>query len=252
MAHALRDRWCAEHHWGAAARPLLPSGAEVSNIVNSQAPGPLVDEVVRQTGLGPAQALRAVRQVLGALDEVLVGDELTALRSSLPAGLQGAVAPRSGRPPSSAEGLFDRVQRRARVRRPVAIERTEAICRLLGATLPHDVMARWSRDLPAPVAALFLPVDPVDPATIGKAPRPPDPPARPAPRTLATGRPGSEHPVSEARPERAHRESLVRSDEPHADTKLSTSRGPTQERLHETLAEGAIGPRRAPPGPKAS
>lgn len=223
----------------------------MSTIVNSQPPDFLVREVVRQTGLGAAQALRAVRQVLGALDEVLVDDELAALRTSLPPGLQGAAGPRSGRPPSSADRLFDRVQRRAKVRRPVAIERTEVICRLLGATLPHDVIARWSRDLPAPVAALFLPVDPIDPATTARAPRPPDPPAQPAPRTLATGRPGSEHPVSEARPERAHRESVARSDDPHADTKLSTSRGPTQERRHETLAEGAIGARRPRPGPKA-
>jgi hypothetical protein len=60
--------------------------------------------------------------------------------------------------------------------------------------------------------------------------------------TLATGRPGSRHPVSEAHEDRAHTESIARSDDPHGDTKLSSSRGLTQERLRETLAEGRPGP----------
>ena len=52
----------------------------MTTIVNPLAPDPMMSEVARQTGLGAAQALRAVRQVLGALDEVLVDDELAALR----------------------------------------------------------------------------------------------------------------------------------------------------------------------------
>jgi hypothetical protein len=50
--------------------------------------------------------------------------------------------------------------------------------------------------------------------------------------------------MSEATADRAHADSVARSDAPHEDTKLSSARGTTQERLHETLAEGRPGPRR--------
>ncbi|HVK68207.1 MAG TPA: DUF2267 domain-containing protein, partial [Polyangium sp.] len=63
-------------------------------------------------------------------------------------------------------------------------------------------------------------------------------------KTLATGRAGSQTPLSEARPERAHGESVVRAENPHGETKLSSSRGLTQEREQETLAEGEPGPLR--------
>jgi hypothetical protein len=59
--------------------------------------------------------------------------------------------------------------------------------------------------------------------------------------TLAEGRPGSHHPLSEARPERAHSHSVVRADNPHGDTKLSSAVGFTQEREQETLAAGHPG-----------
>ncbi|HLM72216.1 MAG TPA: hypothetical protein VK459_05985 [Polyangiaceae bacterium] len=52
---------------------------------------------------------------------------------------------------------------------------------------------------------------------------------------------GSGHPLSEARFEPAHTHSVARSDNPHEDTKLSSSRGLTQERLEDTLAEGKPG-----------
>ena len=57
-------------------------------------------------------------------------------------------------------------------------------------------------------------------------------------RPVSTSRPGSAKPVSTARPERAPTHSVARSADPHADTKLSSSRGLTQEREHESLATG--------------
>lgn len=55
--------------------------------------------------------------------------------------------------------------------------------------------------------------------------------------TLATGRPGSRHPIAEAQPDRTQTSSIA-ADNPHDETKLSSSPGTTQERRHETLAEG--------------
>ena len=56
-------------------------------------------------------------------------------------------------------------------------------------------------------------------------------------RTLSEGRPGSRKPVSEARPAN-HQQHSVADDNPHDDTKVSSATGMTQEREHETLAEG--------------
>jgi hypothetical protein len=56
--------------------------------------------------------------------------------------------------------------------------------------------------------------------------------------TLATGRPGSRHPLSESPPPAGHTHSAARSDDPHAETKLSSARGLTQERHDESLSTG--------------
>lgn len=55
---------------------------------------------------------------------------------------------------------------------------------------------------------------------------------------LASGRPGSRHPLSEAKPNGGQSNSVVESTNPHGDTKLSSSKGLTQEREKEDLAEG--------------
>jgi hypothetical protein len=59
--------------------------------------------------------------------------------------------------------------------------------------------------------------------------------------TLAEGRPGSRHPLSEARSDRSQSESVVATENPHADTKLSSAHGLTQEREGESLATGHSG-----------
>jgi hypothetical protein len=55
--------------------------------------------------------------------------------------------------------------------------------------------------------------------------------------TLAEGRPGSHVPVSEGRADRTQQDSIA-TDNPKRDAKLSSATGTTQEREHETLAEG--------------
>lgn len=56
--------------------------------------------------------------------------------------------------------------------------------------------------------------------------------------TLASGKPGSKHPLSGAKPDRAQSNSVARSRNPHEETKLSSTKGTTQEREKEDLAEG--------------
>lgn len=67
--------------------------------------------------------------------------------------------------------------------------------------------------------------------------------AVPEPRrdaTLATGRPGSRHPISESRPAGGQTGSVAEAN-PHGGVKLSSSPGMTQERRHETVADGQPG-----------
>ena len=113
-------------------------------------------------------------------------------------------------------------------------ELVESLLRVLGASLSPEARLRMEKHLPRDLAGSLSPRE---------TPEAP-PPSRPPPEsvrpraTLATGRPGSTHPISEGRPDVAHRHSVARADDPHADTKLSSARGTTQERLHESLAEG--------------
>lgn len=57
-------------------------------------------------------------------------------------------------------------------------------------------------------------------------------------RSLSGGRPGSDRPLSEAAPHAAQQHSVAADDNPHADTKLSSAGGLTQEREKESLAQG--------------
>ncbi len=56
-------------------------------------------------------------------------------------------------------------------------------------------------------------------------------------RSLSTAAPGSEHPLSEAHGALEQHHSVAEAN-PHADTKLSSAAGLTQEREHESLARG--------------
>ncbi len=206
--------------------------------------GRWLGEVERRTGMrSEMSTLTLVRRVIEALEEVLLGDELATLRSCLPTTLAHWVPPQSTNVGSSVQRMIRRVQRLELAPAPVVLERVEVVCRALGETLPPDVQARWRRDLPTNLAALFMDVGPGEtrpPATGSalvvhcRASRPDVPTA-----TLASGRPGSDHPLSESQPEQTHAHSVARSDDPHADTRLSSSRGLTQERERSTLAEGS-------------
>lgn len=58
---------------------------------------------------------------------------------------------------------------------------------------------------------------------------------------LASGQPGSRHPIAEAHPDRAHRHSVARVAAPHGDTQLATTHGAKKA---DSLAEGKPGSER--------
>jgi len=198
-------------------------------------PRGLVEEVAARAGFRDAEeAARAIRAVLGVLAERLSRSECEALAEALP---DGFVEPLRREPLDAdfqVEDLYACVAREERVTIGFAKEHIVSVCEVIAEALSDGALGRLERALPSSIAALFV-------RRAGASDLPPRTASRRG--TLAEGRPGSTHPISEARPERAHGESVVRAENPHGDTKLSSSRGLTQERERESLATGRPGPR---------
>ena len=186
---------------------------------------------------GADDARRAVRATLLALGELLPPRERAALGQAvappLPTNLGAGAARRM-----DLDEFFDTVRRREGVGLGFAREHTEVVCRVLGEQLPRELRGEIERALPEAIAELFRERDidalpPAHPVAAGERHH-----------SLATGRPGSRHPVSTSRPDEAQRHSVADEANPHADTKLSSANGLTQERLNETLADAEPDTRR--------
>jgi uncharacterized protein (DUF2267 family) len=211
--------------------------------------GELVAEVQRR---GPFETLdeaeRALAVIARVLGERLLAEEAVAVAGALPEPIAGRLRGAGYERDFDVDELYHRVARGEGVGRAFGVEHAQAGCQVLGEALPEDVRLRLQKHLGPAFAPLFAPRDAALPP-----PRPVHG-AQPAPpghgTTLATGRPGSSHPLSEGQAERAQTQSVARAQNPHGDTKLSTSRGLTQERLDESLAAGRPGPERPISGAK--
>jgi uncharacterized protein (DUF2267 family) len=187
----------------------------------------LIERVVLHSGLDDEAARRATEAVLAGLRRELGRPEAEALANELPADL--ADVARHGRY-SGDRDLASWVAAEEHLSPAAAIEHAASVCRALAELLTPTTLERLRRALPPKTATLLEPS-----STERREHR------SHGGTTLADARPGSRHPVSEAAPARAQADSVVASDNPHGDTKLSTSRGLTQEREHESIAEGHPG-----------
>jgi uncharacterized protein (DUF2267 family) len=185
--------------------------------------------VAAHAGVPVALAERATRTVLAGIGGTLTpaGRELVA--DELPAGLGAAILAGG----SLATPIEDHVVALG-VSLGQARELIASVCRVLVEELSSEAVEALRVGIPTALAALL-----VEPVTD-------EPPPRPAldPRhdTLADGRPGSQHPLSDA-PGRGAQRGSIADDNPHAVTKLSSTAGSTQERHRETLSEGRPGAR---------
>ncbi len=176
----------------------------------------------------------------GVLEEVggaLLDEDRPEMARLLPEWLGSVVARGAFRGDIGADGLYRRVAARFGVDVGRAVEVTKLACAAVAHGVDEDLVAALRRHLPASIGELFV-------DRPHEADRPlPEHRERPLPggegRTLATGKAGSHHPVSESAP--GHRDSVARSSDPHGDSKLSSSRGLLQERNRETLATGRSG-----------
>ena len=203
--------------------------------MSTLSPSASVTELVgRVMNLGiPDQpsAERALRAVLVILGQRFTDDEASALASQLPSDL-AAVVGTSGYDADFDEAEFyERVRQREGTSPGVGREHADVVLRALGEILSPELKVRLVRALPDGLGRRLAPTPYGEP--------PPHREARHAHgiSTLAHGRPGSRHPISESAPPGGHSHSVARSDDPHGDSKLSSGR-PTQDQLRETLATG--------------
>jgi uncharacterized protein (DUF2267 family) len=183
----------------------------------------LIEDVMWRSGLhDSATASTVLSMVLEELPALLRPDEARFVASSLPEGVAAPLTRPGHRAPRAPRALYERLSAAGRCSRGVAMEHAQAACGALADALgdePRDLLARR---LPPEWAVLFE----SPPREAGEEARGTVPGHG---HTLATGRPGSEHPLAEGASPSAQTESVVRADNPHGDTKLSSAReaGPT-------------------------
>lgn len=208
-------------------------GAQPQIAKSSAAGRPFYDDVRRRLGLRTRlEARRVARVVVGAMRDVITRDEANILARAMPEELSAILLRPSADSTGDVDELVLRVGEREKVGRGFAIEHTLAICQAVGARLSPDDRRRLTADLPAKLRDAF---DSTPETHLERQARATTPSGR---ETLATGRPGSHKPLSEGRPPGPQQDSVA-TPNPHAETKLSSARGLTQERLEETLAEGS-------------
>jgi hypothetical protein len=183
-------------------------------------------------------ARRAMHATLAVLGSRLTDDEAGALACELPGELARIVDRAEYDRDFDAAELYALIAGRTHASSlGDSREQTDVVIRVIGETIADDVRRRLCRALPEPIARRLRRSE------LDEAPPPPPHPTRTHSQpltTLASGRPGSRHPLAEAalsEGQTGQTHSVVRSANPHADTKLSSTRGLTQERLGETLAE---------------
>ncbi|HVU00295.1 MAG TPA: DUF2267 domain-containing protein [Polyangiaceae bacterium] len=206
----------------------------------------LVSLVESTAPFGRADAEAAVEATLEALGAALLPSERRALAEYVPRAFLAAFRSATPVPNLDLDAFFHRVARHERARPGRGREHAQIVCRALSEMLSEDVRQGLVRHVPWLAPLFQLDERPAPPEEIPHERPHPETPSDPLEgrNTLARGRPGSRHPLSTSRPDRAQTHSVARSDGPHEDTKLSSARGTTQERESETLSTGRPGPRR--------
>lgn len=190
----------------------------------------------RAGGISRADAEWMTRVVLCVLGERLSRLEAEALAQALPEHIGAYLRGGTHGQEFDTPEFYARVAIELGIRSGIAVEQANIVCQAVAEAVGGEVVHRLQLELPRSMGALFELREPFEP--------PPSVHLDPSRRTLAEGRPGGTRPLYAARPDRAQSESVVRSENPHADEKLSSARGLTQEREEETLATSRRRPRR--------
>jgi uncharacterized protein (DUF2267 family) len=171
----------------------------------------LIDRVKARMGGGnDAEAAVALEATLMTLGERMNPAHAAAVARELPPRWASELLRRGHQPGLVAlDEFYQRAARRERQPLITAVEHAQAVCRALCDTLSAEALAELRVDVWPELLRPSL-EDRYAPGAGGHG------------TTLATGRGGSRHPLSEAHPPRAHAESVVHADNPHGARKLSS------------------------------
>jgi len=195
----------------------------------------LIDAVQDGGGLSSrVEAQATVDAVFEALARRILPADRRAVLTLLPDALRSTLKRERHDEEETLERLVQEIARAEGIRAGFGREHLDVVGAAMAATLHPDAVSALENHLPPPIAEILRPKP--TPARIER-PTPLEVPASSG-RHLSDGRPGGTHPISEASADRAHLDSVARSDDPHGDTKLSSAKGFTQERETESLAEG--------------
>lgn len=179
---------------------------------------------------GDDEALDAARVTLRALGARIDANARAAIEQVLPAALRSELHAQAQAEPS-LQALAASVGAERKVALGPALEQAEAVCRAIALELDDDAQQRLQRRIAEEFAPLFA------------RPREEHAPTHPAhihrrsdqtPRSLARGKPGSRHPLSEAAPDRAQSGSIAHWDGSRDDRTLGGYRADAEQRADET------------------
>lgn len=181
-------------------------------------------------------AARWIESTLEVLGSLLYERDRGQLAARLPQGWGHALRREEPAQEFDLDTFYARIGADESVRPGVARERVQAVCTALAEQLDSETLTWLRLRLPDGYEALFL-----------KRPTPPPPPGKGPTRqragtgrSLASGHEGSQRPISSAGLQ-GQSNSIARSGDPHADTRLSSSRGTKAERRRKTIATGRPG-----------
>lgn len=188
--------------------------------------GGSVSQVAGYAGVSRDRAERVTRAVLGGFDAYLTPACRRLVADELPAPIGAALLDHACVAVLIVERMLGSGVAAGRAHELVAW-----VCRVLAEELSTRALLALRAAVPIRVALLLAAPSP-ELAGV--------PPDRRHYETLADGRPGSRHPISDAPPAR-WQSSSVGAANPHAATKLSSTPGTMQERRRETFALGRFG-----------
>jgi len=183
----------------------------------------LLEDVRKRCGIADTgRAERAIASVVSALGAALSGADADALAENLPPAVSARLRNCSGGAELvDAHELYERVAARAGTTPSLAVEETQVVLQVLAETCGYEALTRARKHLPRDVAVLLYPrqtaTEPPPRERLVHTPRV-------VHETLASGRAGSYHPLSEAHADRAQQHSVARTTNPHSDRKLSSAR----------------------------
>ncbi|RME43616.1 MAG: DUF2267 domain-containing protein [Deltaproteobacteria bacterium] len=192
----------------------------------------LLENVEQKTGLPHERAHGLIEATLRVFSRMLPRNERQALKAALPLSFGRIVEMEGEELRLDPESFIEMVGEAFHLNKALAREAVPVVCGEFADAIDDALLERWLAALPEGFASLFEAPPDVEPL----------PPRHPkAGTTLADGRPGGSHPISETGIPVVglppHRESIVVRKNPHEAEKLSSARPPDES----TLAQGRPG-----------